>query len=149
MRYIFLALVIILLASCKKNDLDSIVETHYKYRNPTYYQIDINVYRKAVSLIQFTYRIKPSDSLVLDIRNVNAVAEPFGMPEVDSAEIVFTTPSAPTGKKLIYTLVGTNGFNVSRNIFNRNDPAYNQKKISDKLFECTYDFSNTDYFNAK
>lgn len=147
MRQIFSALVLLtigLLASCKKNDLDSIVETHYKYRNKTFYNIDINVYRKSNSLVQFNYTIKPEDSLELDFRNVDAFAEPFGAPEVDSAEVIFAG-----SKKLIYTLDGPNGFSVPRNIFNRNDPAYTQSMYSDKRYNCTYNFTNTDYFNAK
>ena len=134
-----------MLASCTKNGQDSaIVQTRYTYRNTTNYQIDVNVYRQAVSLIQFNYTIRPHDSLSLDYRDVGQAAAPFGEPEVDSAEVVFDK-----GRKLIYTLTGENGMGRPRNIFNMKDPAYNMVKNGDGSVNLTYDFTSTDYYNAK
>ena len=134
-----------LFASCKKYDPSSnIVETHYKYRNTTNYRIDLNVYRKSVSIIQFNYTIRPYDSLELDYRNVDVAAPPFGVPEVDSAEVIFDG-----SRRIIYTLDGENGVEKSRNIFNPKDAAYGVFKTADGKYNYTYDFTNTDYYNAR
>ena len=144
-RYLYLLFIGILLVSCNKEaSNDDIVETHYKYRNNTSYRVDINVYRKAVSLIQFNYTVRPYDSLELDFRNVAAAAPPFGAPEVDSAEVIFDG-----NRKIIYSLDGENGLDKTRNIFNRKDPSYLETRDAAGRYNYLYEFSNTDYYNAR
>lgn len=145
MRYLilFIAFVTTLTACSKKQD-DSITDTRFNYINNTSYVIDINLYRKALNTISFKYTVQPHDSLALDFRSVDVAANPFGAPEVDSAEIVFDG-----GRRLIYTLSGERGNTLPRNIFFLSGTGYQLISRTDRSFQYRYEFTNTDYFNAK
>lgn len=145
MRYLilFIAFATILTACSKKQD-DSITDTRFNYINSTNYVIDINLYRKALNTISFKYTIQPQDSLALDFRSVDVASNPFGAPEVDSAEIVFDG-----GRRLIYSLTGERGNALPRNIFFLSGSGYLLISRTDRNYQYRYEFTNTDYFNAR
>ena len=144
MKYILLVISVLLFASCVKDQDDDIVDTQFTYVNSTDYLIDINVYVRKQEMVNFKYTVKSHDSLLLDFRSVTDPATPFGAPEVDSAEVVFNN-----GRRIIYTLEGENGKYKPRNIFFLTTPAYTPIVGDPTRFKFRYEFTNTDYFNAR
>jgi hypothetical protein len=138
---------ILAMASCKKSEESSFAKTRFTYTNATSYTIDINVYKKALDVISFNYKLAPHDSLSLDFNSLGAPATPFGAPEVDSAEVVFDG-----GRRLIYTVTGPNGTQIPRNIFllTGSGSGYQSVPTNDASnYKYNYEFTNTDYFNAR
>lgn len=147
MRYfLILATLLLAITSCKKSENDFSI-TRFTYKNPTSYTIDINVYKKSLDVIAFKYLLKPQDSLSIDFNGLGGPASPFGAPEVDSAEVVFDG-----GRRLIYTLSGPNGITVPRNIFSLSGAGTGYQLVpttDSRKYQYNYEFSNTDYFNAR